>query len=178
MVTACKPRYGLRTVAGGGRKEPPFWRWGPESRSHAVGLPGFLQSSREPEKNFHMKTHRNYKKFQNFFMENVWQRSHTFFSSGAGAIVRDCPGTRFIWPPLLCGTVPDFLGKIFSNRVGAHKILVDFRRDARILVHKSRLKFNFQVFCRVIISHRAQNTGLDGLSFQEYHHSPTRALNG
>ena len=81
--------------------------------------------------------------------------------------------TSFVW-----NRFRTFSEKYFPTASESHKILVDFRRDARILVHKSRLKFNFQVFCRVIISHRTQNTGLDGLSFQEYHHSPTRALNG
>jgi hypothetical protein len=40
------------------------------------------------------------------------------------------------------------------------------------------MKFYFQDFCAVIISHRAKNTGLDRLSFQEYHHSLTSLLKG
>jgi hypothetical protein len=72
----------------------------------------------------------------------------------------------------------DFLGKVFSNLAGMHEIRVDFRRNSRILVNKSCMKFYFQDFCAVIISHRAKNTGLDRLSFQEYHHSLTSLLKG
>jgi len=59
-----------------------------------------------------------------------------------------------------------------------HEIRVDFWRDCQILVNKSCMKFYLKDFCAVIVPHRAQNTGLDGLSFQEYHHSLTRALEG
>ena len=57
---------------------------------------------------------------------------------------------------------PDFLGIVFSNLSGMHEICVDFWRDSRILVNKSCIKFYFQNFCAVIISHRAQNTDLTG----------------
>jgi len=77
--------------------------------------------------------------------------------------------------PELC---PDFLRKEFPNLARMHEICVDFWRDTRILVNKSCMKFDFKDFCAVIISHRAQNTWLDGLSFQKYHYSFTRALNG
>jgi len=50
---------------------------------------------------------------------------------------------------------PDFFGKIFSNLVRMHKILIDFGEDTGILVHKSCLKFYLQDFCEFIISHRA-----------------------
>ncbi len=77
--------------------------------------------------------------------------------------------------PELC---PDLLGKEFSSLTRPHEIRVDFWRDCQILVNKSCMKFYLQDFCAVIISHRAQNTGLDGLSFQDYHHSLTSALEG
>jgi len=85
---------------------------------------------------------------------------------------------------LLCGNLfclepgPDFLGKVFSNFSGMHEIRADFWRDTGILVNKSCLKFYFQDFCTVIISHRAQNPGLNGLSFHVYHYVLTGALNG
>ena len=73
---------------------------------------------------------------------------------------------------------PDFIGKIFSNLCRTHQIRIDLWRDLQKLVHKAVLKFDLQNLCAVIISHGAQNPGLDGLSFQEYHYSFTRALNG
>jgi hypothetical protein len=72
----------------------------------------------------------------------------------------------------------DLLGKVFSNFARVHEILEDFWRDTRILVHKSRMKFYLQDFCTLIISHRAQNPGFNGLSFQVSHYALTRALNG
>jgi len=95
------------------------------------------------------------------------------------------------WPRLSCGSFwgcdlynnlfcpepgPDLVGKIFSNLAGTHEFHGNFWRDIKKLVNKAILKFDLQDLCAVIISHRAQNTGLDGLSFQEYHHSPTCAL--
>jgi hypothetical protein len=59
-----------------------------------------------------------------------------------------------------------------------HEILVDFWKDSRIPVNKSCLKFYLQDFCVLIISHRAQDTGFNGLSFQEYHYVLTRELKG
>jgi hypothetical protein len=40
------------------------------------------------------------------------------------------------------------------------------------------LKLYFQGSDAVIISHRTQNTGLDGLSFDEYHQFLTRLQTG
>jgi len=73
---------------------------------------------------------------------------------------------------------PDLLGKVFSHLAGMHEIRVDFWRNTRILVNKSCEKFYLQDFCAVIVSHRAQNSGFNGMSFQEYHYSLTRALDG
>jgi hypothetical protein len=46
------------------------------------------------------------------------------------------------------------------------EIFVDFWRDTGKLVNKSFVKFDLQNFCALIISHRTQNNGLNGLSFQ------------
>jgi hypothetical protein len=73
---------------------------------------------------------------------------------------------------------PDLVGKIFSNLSRTNEIRIDLWRDLQKLVYKTVLKFDLQDLCAVIISHGAQNPGLDGLSFQEYHYSVTRALNG
>jgi hypothetical protein len=73
---------------------------------------------------------------------------------------------------------PDLIGKIFSNLSRTHEIRIDLWRDLQKLVHKAVLKFDLQDLCAVIVSHGAQNPGLDGLSFQEYHYSDTGSLNG
>jgi hypothetical protein len=83
-----------------------------------------------------------------------------------------CSGNLFRMEP-----GPDLLGKVFSNLVRMHEIRVDVRRDTRILVNKTCVKFYLKNFYAFIISHTAQNPGLYGLSFQERHHSFTRALN-
>jgi len=100
------------------------------------------------------------------------------FSSGARVIVRgfskrNLPGNLFCLEP-----GPDFLGEVFSNLTGMHEIRKDFWRDTQIMVNQSGLEFYLQDFGVFIISDRAKNTGLDGLSFQKYHHALTSALEG
>ena len=59
-----------------------------------------------------------------------------------------------------------------------HEICIDFWRDIQKLVHEAILKLYFEGSDAVIISHRTQNTGLDGLSFDEYHQFLTRLQTG
>ena len=71
---------------------------------------------------------------------------------------------------------PDFLGKEFSHLTGMHEILINFQRNPGILVHESCAEFDLQDPGKLVISHRAQNNRLNGLSFQRYHHCLTGAL--
>lgn len=59
-----------------------------------------------------------------------------------------------------------------------HEIREHFWRDIGKLVNLAILEFNLQDLCTVIISHRTQDPGFDGLSVHGYHYSLTRALAG
>jgi hypothetical protein len=110
-------------------------------------------------------------------MEDVWQRPHTFFHQEPGRSCGNC--RRDLCNNLFClEPAPDPFGKIFSNLSGTHEIRMDFWGDIQKLVNKAILKLYLQDLCALIISHGAQDTGFDGLPFQEYHHTLTRALDG
>ena len=59
-----------------------------------------------------------------------------------------------------------------------HEIFIDFRKNSGKLVNLIVLEFYLEDFFALIISHGAQDRGLNGLSFQKYRQFLTRVLNG
>lgn len=59
----------------------------------------------------------------------------------------------------------DLLGKVLPALFRMHEIRVDLVRDPQVVVHNAGLKFQLQDLRDLIISHGAQDPGLNGLSF-------------